>query len=132
MKRTYHGSCHCGAIRYEADIDLSQGTGKCNCSFCTKARSWAVIVKPEDFRLLSGEDALADYQFGARSTHHFFCRHCGMRPYGQARAGSTEFYTVNLACLDDADPTELARAPVQYVDGRNDDWESAPSEVRHL
>ncbi len=134
MKKTYHGSCHCGAVRFECELDLAAGTSRCNCSICTKMRFWKAIASADAFRLLQGEDALVDYQFGGNAIHHLFCSRCGVKPFGsgEMEALGGKFYAVNVACLDDATDEELAQAPVIYEDGRNDTWDRAPAETRYL
>lgn len=134
MLKTYHGSCHCGAARYEADLDLSSGTGKCNCSICTKTRNWSTAVKPDAFRLVAGADMVTDYQFGTGSMHHLFCRQCGVRAFGRGQIAELggDFVSVQLATLDDAAPDELIEAPVKYYNGRDNDWWHEPAETRHL
>lgn len=130
---TYRGSCHCGAITFQADIDLSQGSIKCNCSICRKGRFWAAIVTPAKFRLLSGADDLGLYQFLSKTDEHFFCRHCGIRPFGTGKSPRWgDFYAVSLTCLDDISDAELAAVPVTCIDGRADAWACAPAETRYL
>jgi len=132
VKKTYQGSCHCKAVRFEADIDLAEGTVKCNCSICAKGRNWLAAVNGEAFRLLAGESELSEYQFGRRTIHHRFCKRCGLRPFSHGEPGGETFYAVNLACLDNVTPEELVQAPVAFVDGLHDDFKSPPKETRHL
>ena len=134
MKKTYHGGCHCGTVRFECDLDLADGTSRCNCSICTKTRFWKAIVRADAFHLLRGEEALTDYQFGHNAIHHFFCSRCGVKPLGsgEMEALGGRFYAVEVACLDDATEKDLAEGPVVYEDGRNDRWDLAPAETRYL
>jgi len=132
MKKTHRGSCHCGAVRFEAEIDLAAETSKCNCSICSKARFWKAVMPAGDFRLLAGEETLSEYTFGP-NIRHFFCSRCGVKPFGRGHHDAIgDFVAVNVMCLDDATDKELAEAPVVYQDGRTDHWERAPEETRHL
>ena len=82
MTQTYQGSCHCGAVRFEADLDLSQSSFRCNCSICRRTRFWPAVARQEGFRLLAGQAELTPYRFNTDKNEHYFCRTCGVRPFG--------------------------------------------------
>jgi hypothetical protein len=140
MKKTYQGSCHCGAVAFECELDLAAGTNRCNCGFCRKARFWFALAKEADLRLLRGAEQLTDYQStpvgkSEPFLHFTFCSRCGFRPF--TRGGALPqlggpFFAVNVACLDGVSDEELASIPVRVADGRNDDWNSPPAVVSYL
>ncbi len=119
MTRTYHGSCHCGAIRFEIDTTLDRVT-RCNCSVCSKKGILHHRVAEERFRLLSGEPQLGTYRFGSGVAKHHFCTACGIHVFTRPRA-APELYTVNVRCLDDYD-LEVEKPEVVEFNGRN--WEA--------
>ena len=137
--QTYTGSCHCGAIRFEADIDLDEGSMRCNCSYCAKARTWFAFAKgPQRFRLLDGA-GVSEYRWTPPERPepfltYAFCRHCGIRVFGRGEMpalGGT-FHAVHLTALDDTAAEALAQSPVQFVDGRHGHFDRAPQDVRLL
>ena len=118
---TYHGSCHCGAVRFEIDTDGIDTVTECNCSICHKKGALFHRVPEERFRLLEGEGELSLYQFNKRIARHFFCRHCGIYAFHRPRS-APEAYLINVRCLDDYDLAAAAPEIVRF-DGRN--WEAS-------
>jgi len=137
--KTYSGSCHCGAVRFEADIDLSAGSNRCNCSVCKKAQAWFLPVKPDHFRAIAGTDHLTEYQWtpdGKKEPflHYRFCKTCGIRTAGYAGLGSTDggFYFVSIASLDNVDRDDLMSMPIRYADGKHNRFDQAPADPQLL
>jgi len=135
MEKTYHGSCHCGAVAFEADLDLEKGAQRCNCSYCRKSRNWSARTTPDHFRLSKGADQVARHdRSGQGFIVHCFCGKCGIRLFSEGNIPEMggAFVSVQLSALDDASEAELIEAPLVWCDGLNDNWWNAPAEVRHL
>ncbi|WP_044244540.1 GFA family protein [Chondromyces apiculatus] len=114
--KNHAGSCHCGKVRYEVATDLGQAIS-CNCSMCAKKGSVLTFVPADQFKLLSGQDGLTDYQFNKKTIHHLFCSTCGVTSFARGTGpDGKEMVAVNLRCLDDLDLSSLNVTP---VDGKS-------------
>lgn len=105
MEKQYHGSCHCGAVRFEAKLDLDDAM-TCNCSLCSKKNAVMVRIPGENFTLTSGEDQLGLYQWNTKVAKHYFCKNCGIYTFHRPRSAPDK-YGINLACLDGVDARSL-------------------------
>jgi hypothetical protein len=84
---------------------------------CGRAGSLLSFVPPSDFELISGEEALSDYQFAKHRIHHLFCRTCGIKSFARgSRPDGAVMIAVNVRCLDGVEPDSLS---VTHFDGRS-------------
>ena len=117
MLKTHHGSCHCGAVKFEADIDLDAGTGKCNCSICTKKGLHLTFLPPKSFQLRAGGESLKEYLFNQRAISHQLCSECGVEVFARGtEPDGSEIIAVNVSCIDGIDLAALKMTP---IDGRS-------------
>jgi hypothetical protein len=103
--KSYAGSCHCGAVRFEVRTTLQPAT-RCNCSLCRRKGTVMANVQDEDFKLLAGEEALGLYQWNTRIARHHFCKRCGIYTFHRPRM-RPEIWRVNVGCLEGVDPLAL-------------------------
>ena len=146
----YRGSCHCGAVRYEARINFQGPTpeepdcimSRCNCSYCQKAGLLIVSPISGSFRLLppkghdDGEPKLVVYRFGAGMVKHYFCPGCGITCHYSGSFKTDEgkvvpFTRLNAQTVDGrVDGTQmesLQDIQIKYWDGKSDGWDKGAS-----
>jgi hypothetical protein len=112
------GSCHCGAVRWDVELDDLGKVIACNCSMCQRSGSLLVFVPADKFHLRTSEDALQDYQFNKHVIHHAFCKTCGVKSFARGqRPDGQAVVAINVRCLEDLD--DVRKLDVQWVDGRS-------------
>jgi hypothetical protein len=110
----YKGSCHCGAVAYEVELELGKVIA-CNCSMCGKSGTLLAFVPVDKFELKSGEDSLTDYTFNKHAIIHNFCKKCGIKSFARGKKpDGTAMVAINARCLEGVDVFKL---DVQQYDG---------------
>jgi len=98
-----NGSCHCGQITYEADVDPER-VGICNCTDCQvltgSAFRVSVPAPAAAFRLPTGHPKIyvktADSGVKRR---HSFCPNCGTPVSASADVDDPPSYSLRVGCL---------------------------------
>jgi hypothetical protein len=104
-----HGSCHCGAITFEAEADPEK-TSICHCTDCQASTGSAfrtnIPVPGHAFRMLSGEPTIY-VKTTAESGHpraQAFCPKCGSPIYSTTPGdGPKPAYMVRVGILRERD-----------------------------
>ena len=119
------GSCHCGAVAFEVEADPGEETLlECNCSICLRKGFLHLIVGPQRFALLSGDEALKEYRFNTGEAVHRFCTTCGIHPFYTPRSHPDKV-SINARCLEGVERQDFE---IEAFDGRN--WEENVDEIR--
>ncbi|HEY5106528.1 MAG TPA: GFA family protein [Caulobacteraceae bacterium] len=110
-------SCHCGAMRFEADHPPKSLT-ECNCSICRRLGARWAYYAPHEVKLIAAEGATAAYAWGDRSLEFHHCKTCGCTTHWARLQGDPDRMGINARLFD---PADLQAVPVRRLDGA-DTW----------
>ena len=120
------GSCHCGAVSWEAETDDDIIIDECNCTMCQMIGFLHLIVPKSKFKLLTGEKQLQEYSFNTGVAKHYFCKICGVKSFYVPRS-NPDGYSLNLRCMD---RSQFSSTNIRPFDGQN--WEAHAEKLAHL
>lgn len=112
----YEGSCHCGRVAFELDVEPIASALSCNCSLCRRRGTLLAFAPREQLRLTTPESDMATYTFHRHVIRHHFCPTCSVTTFGEAvdpRSGKP-MAAVNVRCIPALDLDALA---IERFDG---------------
>ncbi|MBI1211078.1 MAG: Gfa-like protein [Alphaproteobacteria bacterium] len=112
MERPYTLSCHCRAVRFQVDADLT-GLVECNCSTCGRHGFLHWKVPAAAIRLLTQKCVVSTYKWRDADGGHEFCPACGVALFRAGYPGGV--ISVNARCIEGLDVFTL---PIVRYDGR--------------
>ena len=122
-QRKIAGGCHCQAVRFSATVNADAVILRCNCSICSMTGFKHLIVKHQNFKLLSGQNDLTTYQFNTKKAKHLFCKICGIKSFYQPRS-HPDSWSINTNCIDNFDNNGWTE---EQFDGKN--WQQSKAKL---
>lgn len=122
----HRGRCHCGAVEIEVEAPEAIEAFECDCSMCSRTGYLHLIVPAGAFTLVKGAKDLSLYTFNTGTAKHYFCSHCGCRPFYVPRSNPDGF-SINVRCLD---PETIESLIIIPFDGQ--DWERNAGSLSRL
>ncbi len=127
IESTVHkGDCHCGKVRFEFECHPDVVVHECNCSICARSGFQHLIIPSNAFKLLTDGSELSCYTFNTGIAKHYFCSHCGVKPFYTPRS-NPDGRSVNFRCVD---RSTFGDVQIQPFDGQN--WEANAASLAHL
>lgn len=127
------GGCHCGDIRFEAEVDPAKTT-ICHCSDCQILSSTAFrVVAParaESFRLIQGapKEYVKIGGSGAKRAQGF-CGECGTQIYGTSAERPRDLYMLRAGAIDQRQElTPTSQVWRRSALGWLGDWPAIPAQ----
>lgn len=110
-----HGSCHCGAVRWQFSNGIPESATACNCTLCRRYGAlWAYDVEGEGINV-SGPTKV--YLRGKNWIEFHFCAVCGCVTYWRAVQPGEDGRRRIAVNLRLTEPEAVARIPIHHFDG---------------
>ncbi|WP_341678895.1 GFA family protein [Niveibacterium sp. SC-1] len=123
--RIHLGSCHCGFVRFEVEVEADiDHVRLCDCSICRRRGALNFRVPADALRLQTPWAALSEYRWGSFTACDYFYARCGVMPFRRPSAPTPEElaqgvvpftgWAINVCCLEGID---LDALPVLRISG---------------